>query len=73
MATGDGVDSSFITMPALSSTMTEGKVVQWLVKEGNKVITSGDVLFPGPGVVENIVGNIDGRHLFHRVRGYLNC
>ncbi len=40
----DSVDSSFITMPALSSTMTEGKVVQWLVKEGEKVICGREIM-----------------------------
>jgi hypothetical protein len=32
-----------ITMPALSSTMKEGKIVQWTVTEGQKV-SAGDVL-----------------------------
>ena len=32
-----------IKMPALSPTMTEGKLSKWLVKEGDKVI-SGDVI-----------------------------
>ena len=32
-----------ITMPALSSTMTEGKIVSWNMKVGDKV-SSGDVL-----------------------------
>src|ERR1700744_201073 len=32
-----------ILMPALSPTMTEGKLAKWLVKEGDK-ITSGKVL-----------------------------
>src|SRR5271154_2365370 len=32
-----------ILMPALSPTMTEGKLAKWLKKEGDK-ITSGDVL-----------------------------
>src|SRR3981081_629303 len=32
-----------ILMPALSPTMTEGKLAKWLKKEGDKV-TSGDVL-----------------------------
>lgn len=32
-----------ITMPALSPTMTEGKLAKWLVKEGSK-IKSGDVI-----------------------------
>ena len=32
-----------ILMPALSPTMTEGKLARWLVKEGDEV-ASGDVL-----------------------------
>ena len=32
-----------VLMPALSPTMTEGKLAKWLVKEGDDV-TSGDVL-----------------------------
>ena len=32
-----------ITMPALSPTMTEGKLARWLVKEGDEV-RSGDVI-----------------------------
>src|SRR3546814_7256305 len=32
-----------ILMPALSPTMTEGKLAKWLVKEGDKV-TSGTVI-----------------------------
>ncbi|MEP4191418.1 MAG: biotin/lipoyl-containing protein, partial [Sneathiella sp.] len=32
-----------ITMPALSPTMTEGKLANWQVKEGDSV-SSGDVL-----------------------------
>ncbi len=35
--------STQILMPALSPTMTEGKLAKWLVKEGDKV-TSGKVL-----------------------------
>ena len=34
---------STITMPALSPTMTEGKLARWLVKEGDDV-RSGDVI-----------------------------
>ena len=32
-----------VTMPALSPTMTEGKLAKWLVKEGDE-IRSGDVI-----------------------------
>ncbi|WP_264816584.1 biotin/lipoyl-containing protein, partial [Gluconobacter kondonii] len=32
-----------ILMPALSPTMTEGKIARWLKKEGD-VVNSGDVL-----------------------------
>ena len=32
-----------ILMPALSPTMTEGKLTKWLVKEGDKV-SSGKIL-----------------------------
>src|SRR5512134_219343 len=32
-----------VLMPALSPTMTEGKLAKWLVKEGDKV-ASGDVI-----------------------------
>ena len=32
-----------IFMPALSSTMTEGKIVEWLKKPGDKVEWGGDV------------------------------
>ena len=35
--------SASITMPALSPTMTEGKLARWLVKEGDEV-RSGDVI-----------------------------
>ncbi len=62
VADDDGVDSSFITMPALSSTMTEGKVVQWLVKEGEKVICGGEMMsfcWAGDCVVVNFLGNIE--------------
>ncbi len=59
VADNDGVDSSFITMPALSSTMTEGKVVQWLVKEGEKVICGGEVMNLWDCVVVNFLGNIE--------------
>src|SRR5581483_11141370 len=35
--------SNNVLMPALSPTMTEGKIARWLKKEGDKV-KSGDVL-----------------------------
>ena len=35
--------SAQITMPALSPTMTEGKLAKWLVAEGDQV-SSGDVI-----------------------------
>ena len=41
-------------MPALSSTMKEGKIVQWAMKEGDKV-SSGDVLM----VVESDKADMD--------------
>ena len=34
---------AIITMPALSPTMTEGKLAKWLVREGDNV-RSGDVI-----------------------------
>lgn len=43
-----------ITMPALSSTMTEGKIVSWNMKVGDKV-SSGDVLL----VVESDKADMD--------------
>jgi hypothetical protein len=33
----EGVEYSEVAMPALSSTMTEGKIVQWLKSPGDKV------------------------------------
>ena len=45
---------SEITMPALSSTMKEGKIVQWTVNVGDKV-GSGDVLM----VVESDKADMD--------------
>ena len=30
-----------ILMPALSPTMTEGKVIKWLINEGDKIIAEG--------------------------------
>jgi len=38
-AGGAPYDGPSISMPALSSTMKEGKIVQWTVKEGDKVRT----------------------------------
>ncbi len=69
----DGVHSSFITMPALSSTMTEGKVVQWLVKDGEKVMITPVwmeicVLMSFWGSV-NFVRNIEQAEFLHRLRG----
>src|SRR4051812_25356443 len=40
---GDTAMSNNVLMPALSPTMTEGKIARWLKKEGEKV-KSGDVL-----------------------------
>jgi pyruvate dehydrogenase E2 component (dihydrolipoamide acetyltransferase) len=40
-AGGAPYDGPSISMPALSSTMKEGKIVQWTVKEGDKVRTMG--------------------------------
>ena len=44
-----------IHMPALSSTMTEGKIVQWTKSEGDK-ISAGDILM----VVESDKADMDG-------------
>lgn len=38
-----GADFMRLEMPALSPTMTEGKIVQWNIKEGGKV-SVGDVI-----------------------------
>merc|ERR1719199_553611 len=43
-----------ITMPALSSTMKEGKIVEWLKTEGDK-ISSGDAIM----VVESDKADMD--------------
>jgi len=43
-----------VDMPALSSTMKEGKIVQWTVKEGDKV-SAGDVIM----VVESDKADMD--------------
>ena len=47
-------DFNEVTMPALSSTMKEGKIVQWTVKEGDEV-SSGDTLM----VVESDKADMD--------------
>lgn len=43
-----------VFMPALSSTMTEGKVVQWLKKEGDKIAVGESVM-----VVESDKADMD--------------
>jgi len=43
-----------VFMPALSSTMTEGKIVQWTKSEGDK-ISAGDILM----VVESDKADMD--------------
>ena len=48
------VETSTIAMPALSSTMTEGKIAEWLVSEGDKV-SSGDMVL----VVESDKADMD--------------
>ena len=48
------VKTSQITMPALSSTMTEGKISQWLVNVGDKV-EAGDMVL----VVESDKADMD--------------
>ena len=48
------VETSTIAMPALSSTMTEGKISEWLVSEGDKV-SSGDMVL----VVESDKADMD--------------
>eukprot|EP00620_Florenciella_sp_RCC1587_P013372 CAMPEP_0182558160 /NCGR_PEP_ID=MMETSP1324-20130603/1823_1 /TAXON_ID=236786 /ORGANISM="Florenciella sp., Strain RCC1587" /LENGTH=120 /DNA_ID=CAMNT_0024770325 /DNA_START=18 /DNA_END=377 /DNA_ORIENTATION=+ len=48
------VDTTEITMPALSSTMTEGKIVQWLKGVGDKV-EAGDAIM----VVESDKADMD--------------
>ena len=48
------VDQKNINMPALSSTMKEGKIVSWNKKIGDKV-SSGDVLL----VVESDKADMD--------------
>ncbi|KAG5174897.1 2-oxoacid dehydrogenases acyltransferase-domain-containing protein [Tribonema minus] len=50
----DGVEYVEIAMPALSSTMTEGKIVQWLKAPGDKV-ESGDALL----VIESDKADMD--------------
>ena len=47
--------STQILMPALSPTMTEGKLAKWLVKEGDKV-TRGQVI----GLAEATEGDSSG-------------
>ena len=48
------LNAAEITMPALSSTMTEGKIVEWLKNEGDKV-EAGDVIM----VVESDKADMD--------------
>jgi pyruvate dehydrogenase E2 component (dihydrolipoamide acetyltransferase) len=54
-ASAPAVDYESLMMPALSSTMKEGKIVSWNKKIGDKV-SSGDVLL----VVES--GKLSVRH-----------
>lgn len=53
-AGGLGVPTNEISMPALSSTMTEGKIVEWTVKVGDKV-KSGQTIM----VVESDKADMD--------------
>lgn len=53
-AAGESVESTEIFMPALSSTMSEGKVVEWLKKEG-EFIEAGEALM----VVESDKADMD--------------
>ena len=43
-----------IFMPALSSTMTEGKIVSWLKSPGDKVSKGESVVSTSPRLVENL-------------------
>ena len=38
------LNAAEITMPALSSTMTEGKIVEWLKNEGEHILTEKNIL-----------------------------
>eukprot|EP00980_Cylindrotheca_fusiformis_P010219 scaffold2271_cov130-Cylindrotheca_fusiformis.AAC.14 len=53
-AAGESVESTEIYMPALSSTMSEGKVVEWLKKEG-EFVEAGEALM----VVESDKADMD--------------
>lgn len=55
-----------VAMPALSSTMTEGKIVEWTVKVGDKVKSGDTIMVVESDKVRSLVERGKGRRILYR-------